>query len=107
MAIVTNRTQKEALFALKKFNLDKYFNYIKSNSLLISEMLEECPHKTIELVVSSEEILYSAVRAEIKSTGLILDKNNSSVTINNFKHFGCSEFIFENEDIMNHFETNC
>lgn len=104
IALVCDRLKEEAIYSLKKFNIEKYFSFIKADSLEISDLIIKCPHKDLSLIVSNEEILSSAKKAYIKSIGLITKKTKDSSTINNFKHYGCDDFIFENKDILEYFK---
>ena len=106
MALVGLRPKEEIVYTLQKHNLDKYFSHINDTSSgEITKISEKLPHENIFFIVANEEILSSAKKAEIKSIGLIAKDNNNSDKINNLKHFGVDDIIFENISILYYFQA--
>ena len=103
LAIISSEKEEDIMYSLKKHGMEKYFTIIETDITKFPELLKKSSYKNAKLLVSSDEILYQGKKSNLESIVLITPDNNKNSAINNFKHVGCDDFIFEN-DILEYFK---
>lgn len=118
--IFSGRLKQEALYSLKKFDIDKYFYYyitaddlpkdlLKPDPQGVLEIIEHCPYKSIKYLGDSVDDIIAGNKANIETIGVIAPGADYNIMKNNFKHLGAKHIlgnISELKDFLREIETN-
>ena len=94
-------------YLLKKFDIEKYFNYIVSfddieNGMFkphpqgIKKLIQSCPHKKMVYFGSESDDIIAGNLANIETVGLLYQNCDYNKMMNNYTHLGATHII---EDI--------
>ena len=109
LVIFTGRLGFELDYSLKKFEINKFFNYkitaddlledeLKPNPKGVFEILKHCPHKSVKYLGDSVDDIIAGNKANVCTIGVINKNADYSAMMNNFKHL-CANYILK--DINN------
>jgi len=104
LAIFSGRLKEEALYSLKRFEIDKYFNYyitsddlpknmLKPHPKGVLKIIKHCPHKDIKLIGSSVDDIIAGNSANVTTIGVIDQNLDANLMLNKFKHVGAKYIL--------------
>ncbi len=118
--VFSGRLKEEALYSLKKFDIDKYFYYyitaddlpkdlLKPDPKGVLEIIEHCPCKSIKYLGDSVDDIIAGNKANVDTIGVISPGADYNIMKNNFKHLGAKYIlgdILELKDFLKRIESN-
>ena len=97
MVIFSGRLKEEALYSLKKYDIDKYFYFyvtsddlakhqLKPHPLGVLNILKHCPNLSVKYIGDSVDDIIAGNSAEVTTIGVISPEADFNVMVNNFRH---------------------
>ncbi len=104
MVIYTDRTRQELNHLLEKFDINKYFYYTitSDREMEFSDILKQCPHKSVKYLCSNVQGIIMGNSANIETVGIIPLGSSENDAVNNFKHLG-ARYILKNVKYITEF----
>lgn len=113
MVIFSGRLKEEALYSLKKFNLENYFSYfvtsddlpknmLKPHSRGVLEIIKHCPHNDIKFIGDSIDDIISGNSANIITIGVVAPNVDYNIMVNKFRHVGANHILSASFEIQNY-----
>ena len=113
MVIFSGRLKEEALYSLKKFNLENYFSYfvtsddlpknmLKPHSRGVLEIIKHCPHNDIKFIGDSIDDIISGNSANITTIGVVAPNVDYNIMVNKFRHVGANHILSASFEIQNY-----
>jgi len=115
MVVFSGRLKEEAIYSLKKFEIDKYFSYfvtcddlpknmLKPHPQGVLNILQHCPFKTIKYFGDSVDDIIAGNKANVETIGVISPGADFNSKVNNFKHLGAKYILDDAKNIIGFLE---
>ena len=112
LAYFSSRLRDEAIYSLKKFDIDKYFYYsitsddlpknmLKPHPKGLLEISQHCPYLSIKYFGDSVDDIISGNSANVDTIGVIAPDIDNNIMLNNFKHLGAKYILNNIKDLEN------
>ena len=116
LVIFSNRFRDEIEYLFKKFDIEKYFNYIvsfediedlmfKPHPQGLKKLIKSCIHKKMIYFGSSADDVIAGNLANIETVGVLYNNCNHNKMMNNYRHLGAT-YILENIKYIEEFVLN-
>lgn len=112
LALYSSREKTEIMYLVKKYNVEKYFCYIEAGNYFetiesrkacsgIIEILNHCPYKNVKFFGAETENIVGAKSVQIDTVGVITNEIEKNAVVNNFRHLGISDIVYDVNSMPN------